>query len=203
MLTENLETMSDFLVLLNFFKVLGNESRLKIIGILANRECTVTELAELLDVKEPTVSQHLNMLKAANLVEVRPEGNFRFYSFKGQTLAGMSKELFSREQFAALVPQFEEVGDEWERKVLQTFFRLGQLPTTEKKLLVVLKWLADKFEYGVRYTEKEVNEILTRYHPDYALLRRELVDCRYMQREKGIYWRLPAKDATTAEMQST
>ena len=182
----------DFETLLNFFKVLGNESRLKIVGILANRECTVSELAVMLDLKEPTVSQHLNMLKEAGLVDVRPEGNYRYYSFNSAPLYSMSKDVFSREQFASMVPNFSEVDDSWERKVLKTFVvkdRLTQIPASEKKLLVIIKWLAGEFKEGIRYTEKQVNEILSRHHEDYATLRRELVDCHYLQREKGIYWR--------------
>jgi hypothetical protein len=185
----------EFGTLLNFFKALGNESRLKIVGILANGERTVGELAAMLDLKEPTVSQHLNMLKAAGLVEVRPEGNHRFYSFNTRALHGMNKAVFSQDGLASLVSDFDEVGDAFERKVLQTFFdgeRLTQIPAVEKKLLVIVKWLADKFEEGVLYTEKQVNEILSRHHPDFATLRRELVDCKYLRREKGIYWRVPA-----------
>jgi hypothetical protein len=49
-------------------------------------------------------------------------------------------------------------------------------------------WLAGKFEPGVRYSEKEVNEIIKRHHEDYALFRREMVDAHLMQREAGIYW---------------
>lgn len=45
---------AQFQTLLNFFKVLANESRLKILGILAQRECSVEELAALLQLKEPT-----------------------------------------------------------------------------------------------------------------------------------------------------
>src|SRR5205823_4052196 len=136
--------------LLNFFKALGNESRLKIIGILANGERTVGELAALLDLKEPTVSQHLNTLKDAGLVIMRPEGNHRFYSFNSKALYSMNKEVFSKEGLASLVGKFAEVGDAFERKVLTTFFdgeRLTQIPASEKKLLVVIKWLADKFEH--------------------------------------------------------
>lgn len=184
----------DFETLLNFFKALGNESRLKIIGILANRECMVSDLAAMLDLKEPTVSQHLSMLKEAGLVNVRAEGNHRYYSFNGQALRGMNKEFFSQNRMAALVENFDEIGDAYERKVLKTFFdgeRLIQIPASEKKLLVIIRWLANKFEEGVRYSEKQVNEILARHHPDYATLRRELVDCKYLKREKGIYWRVP------------
>ncbi len=191
----------EFETLLNFLKALGNENRLKIIGILANGDRTVGELASALDLKEPTVSQHLLMLKDMGLVEVKPKGNYRYYSFNGKALTTLSKDIFSRERLASLVDKFEDVGDAYERKVLQTFFdgeRL-QIPSSEKKLLVIIKWLADKFEYDVRYTEKEVNAILTRYHADYALLRRELVDCHYLKREKGIYWRVPVKDELVQE----
>ncbi|MDL1902300.1 winged helix-turn-helix transcriptional regulator, partial [Anaerolineae bacterium CFX9] len=67
--------------LVEFFKVLGNENRLKIIGILASGECTVREIAEMLRIKEPSVSEHLNALKEVGLVKVRPDGNHRIYSF--------------------------------------------------------------------------------------------------------------------------
>lgn len=189
---ESTPEQTKFDMLLNFFKALGNESRLKIVGILANRECTVSELAEMLELREPTVSQHLHLLKHAGLVEVRPEGNHRYYSFNTRALLDMSKEVFSQEKIASLVTNFEEVSDAWERKVLKNFFdgqQFTQLPASVKKFNVIVRWLARKFEEGIRYPEKQVNEILTRYHPDYATLRRSLVDLGYMGREKGIYWR--------------
>ncbi len=49
--TNNMEP-EEFDMLLNFFKVMGNESRLKIVGLLANRDYTVSELASALDLKE-------------------------------------------------------------------------------------------------------------------------------------------------------
>lgn len=57
--------------LLNFFKVLGNESRLKILGLLANQERSVGELAALLELREPTVSHHLATMKELGLINVR------------------------------------------------------------------------------------------------------------------------------------
>lgn len=70
-----------FNILLRFFKALADDSRLKIVGILANQECSVEELAVLLQLKEPTVSHHLAKLKELNLVTMRPEGNSRLYQF--------------------------------------------------------------------------------------------------------------------------
>lgn len=57
--------------LLNFFKVLGNESRLKILGLLANQERSVGELAALLELREPTVSHHLATMKELGLINVQ------------------------------------------------------------------------------------------------------------------------------------
>ncbi|MCU0496832.1 MAG: metalloregulator ArsR/SmtB family transcription factor [Anaerolineae bacterium] len=179
--------------LLSFFKALGHESRLKIVGILANGERTVSEIATILGLKEPTVSQHLTMLREVGLVQMRAEGNYRYYSFNNQALIDISKEVFDRDRIAALAPKFEEVGDPWQQKVLKTFVAEDltvQLPVGELKYVVILKWLLARFEIDRRYSEAEVNEILLRHHEDYALIRREFVDRGWMQREKGIYWRV-------------
>jgi hypothetical protein len=91
---------------------------------------------------------------------------------------------------ASLVDDVE--GDAWERKVLKDFFegtRLKEIPASRKKRSVIIKWLANQFEPGVRYTEAQVNEIIERHHPDTAWLRRELIGEKYLQRDQGVYWR--------------
>jgi hypothetical protein len=88
----------------------------------------------------------------------------------------------------------------WEEYVLRNFMvdgRLVQIPARRKKRMVVLAWLADHFRPGERYTEAQINEIISRYHDDFALLRRLMVDEELMQRARGLYWRagtLPAPD---------
>ncbi|KXK16823.1 MAG: ArsR family transcriptional regulator [Chloroflexi bacterium OLB15] len=183
-------SQEDFDKLLAFFKVMGNENRLKIAGLLAEREHTVSELADLLDLREPTVSEHLAMMKEIDLVRVRPEGTRRVYSFNAKSLYAMNKDLLSRDKLAALVRSKPE--DE-EQRILQTYIREGrltQIPVGRKKLLTILKFLSEQFEFDVRYPEKRVNEMLKQFHEDYATLRRELVDFHYLEREKGIYWRV-------------
>jgi hypothetical protein len=93
---------------------------------------------------------------------------------------------------ASLVDDIE--GDAYERKVLKDFFegtRLKEIPASRKKRSVILKWLANQFDPGVHYSEVQVNEILQRYHPDSATLRREMIGEHLLQREKGFYWRMP------------
>ena len=181
----------DFQALLHFFKALADENRLKLMGLLANREQSVEELAALLQLRAPTVSHHLAKLKELDLVGMRPEGNTHIYWLNSETLRNASKGLLSSEKMASLVDDVE--GDAWERKVLRDFFegtRLKEIPASRKKRSVVLRWLATRFEQGVLYKESQVNEIIERHHPDTAWLRRELIAEKLMQRENGMYWRI-------------
>lgn len=177
--------------LLRFFKALADEKRLKLLGLLANRECSVEELAELLRLRAPTVSHHLTKLKEIGLVEMRAEGNTHLYRLHAEGLRGMNKALLTPENVATLVDL--EDSDAWERKVLRDFFegeRLKEIPASNKKRQVVLRWLAAQFARERTYTEAEVNEIIKRHHPDWAYWRRALVGAGLMQREAGTYWRL-------------
>lgn len=181
---------AQFQTLLNFFKVLANESRLKILGILAHRECSVEELAALLRLKEPTVSHHLTKLKELNLVDMRPEGNTHLYQLNSEALQNISKEIFTPDNMATWVEDAQS--EVWESKVLKNYMensRLKEIPASRKKRLVILKWLASQFDVGVNYPEREVNEIIQQYHPDCATLRRELIGYQLMQRENSFYWR--------------
>jgi hypothetical protein len=77
-------------------------------------------------------------------------------------------------------------------RVLRSFVRDGRLtsiPTQHAKRLVVLDRLAQDFEPGRHYAEREVNNILRRWYDDPAALRRYLVDDGFMERERGEYWR--------------
>lgn len=177
--------------LLQFFKALADEHRLKLLGFLANRECSVEELAELLRLKAPTVSHHLTKLKELGLVEMKVDGNTHLYRLNAQSLRSLNKALLTPENVATLVEM--EDGDAWERKVLRDFFegeRLKEIPARRKKRLVILKWLAAQFEPEHLYPEAQVNAVIQRHHPDTASLRRALIEEHLMQREGGVYWRL-------------
>lgn len=180
---------NEFQALLQFFKALGDESRLKIVGILAQEERSVDELAAMLNLKEPTVSHHLSKLKEIGLVSVTPDGNRRRYRLETDSLHMLSKEILMEETAASVAAS--TTGNAWDAKVLTTFIdgdQITAIPRSYKKRMVIVNWLLGKFEPGVRYPEKQVNEIIGRHHEDYATFRREMVDARLMQREAGVYW---------------
>ena len=189
-------------VLQQFFKALSDETRLRMVGLLSRRPHSVGELAEALELTEPTVSHHLGKLRELGLVNLRAAGNSRIYSLNSEMLERLTGLVLRLEEVMRETPlEKPDMGwvealdlDEAERKVFKDYFygtRLKQIPTKQKKLLVVLRWLADKFEPGVKYTEREVNAIIEQVHPDYATLRRELVDFHLLRREGGGggYWR--------------
>jgi hypothetical protein len=79
-----------------------------------------------------------------------------------------------------------------EAQTLARFFagsRLRAIPAQAAKRTLVLERLSQEFEPGLRYTEREVNSILQVFHPDYAALRRHLVDEALLSRADGSYWR--------------
>lgn len=180
-------------ILLDFFRALANESRLKLIGLLAERERNGQELAALLGLKEPTVSHHLALLTGLGLVRRRPDGNTHWWSLDVDALIGLNRRLSSSADIAALADGVER--DTWDRRVLDNFLtadgRLKEIPASRKKRWVVLRFLADRFAVDRRYAEAELNEILKRHHEDSATLRREMIGYRMMARDHGVYWRLP------------
>ena len=104
-------------------------------------------------------------------------------------------EAFRRAAMAAAPPRTADpTGDapEDEAKVLRTCFRDGRLvriPTKQAQRRIVLDRLAQEFDVGVRYRERQVNAILRRFHDDVAALRRYLVDDEFLDRAGGEYWR--------------
>ena len=131
---------------------------------------------------------------SAGLVEARPDGHYYWYSLKTDTLEGMAQRLLKKEDLPRLS---EEVDlDAFDRKVLENFTdqegRITAFPAQEKKFAVLLQHVVKAFEPGQRYSEKQVNEILSHYNEDTAYLRRSLVEHRLMAREGGgrEYWRL-------------
>ena len=67
----------------NIFKALSDDTRLRVIKLLQERELCVCELMQVLDMSQPRISRHMSVLKNAGLVEDRREGKWVFYSLKG------------------------------------------------------------------------------------------------------------------------
>ncbi len=74
-----------------------NEKRLMILCQLIEGERTVNELAELVDAAQPTVSQHLGLLRRQGLINARHDGRAHFYSlagFEAREILGTLQSLY-------------------------------------------------------------------------------------------------------------
>ena len=188
--------------LLGFFKAMADESRLRIVGLLAERERSVQELAAALALKEPTVSHHLAILRAQGVVTARAEGTTRWHALDRAALERLSRRVLEPTK-ARIVARG---GDASEDKVLQGFIatdgKLKQIPASRKKRAVVLRWLMRSFSGGRHYSEAEVNALIQERHSDSATLRRELVGHRMLARKNRVYWRLPEAEWSKGDMGS-
>ncbi len=177
--------------LLSFFKALADASRLKIIGLLAHQACSVEQLAAMLDLRPSTVSHHLGKLANAGLVSARAEGYYSVYSLETEALQAMARRLLSREAWPEIAGDADLAA--YDRKVLGDFShpdgRLKTIPAQRKKRSIILRHIVKGFQPGIRYPERQVNEMLGRFHEDTAMLRRELLAEGLMKRESGTYWR--------------
>ena len=175
-----------------FFKALSDANRLKIVGLLAQRPYSGEELAALLGLKASTISHHLSRLAQVGLVSARVEGYYRFYQLE-KTALRKTRLLFSHTDLVSVAAGVDV--DAYDRKVIGDFTRadgsLKEIPAQRKKLEAILRYIVRDFEPGKRYAEKQVNQILSRFHEDVASLRRELVGARLMERAGGggDYWR--------------
>lgn len=183
------------------FQVLADDTRLRMVGILARREHTGRELSGLLGgLSEATISHHLSKLRALGFVTVRPEGVRRWYKTDDAQVARFKRAVNALE---SLAPEVVERDDAWidalpissdDKEVVRASTlagRLKQIPSKQKKKLAIYRWLTTLFEEGARYTEAQVNTKLARLHDDTAALRRGLVEFGYLHREPGgsRYWR--------------
>ncbi len=63
-----------------YFKAFGDPTRLRIVMLLSSKEMSVNDIAEKIGYSQPTISRHLGVLRDAEIVVDRREGQNVFYS---------------------------------------------------------------------------------------------------------------------------
>ena len=171
------------------FKCLSDATRLQLVKALADGPKYVELLADMLQRSPSTISFHLKKLEDAGLVSMHKE---QYYA-----VATLKTEVLSQTLGAIICPEGLNTDTQAQReqlyreKVLEHLFEYGKLktiPVQRKKRRIVLEKIAESFERGKVYPEKQVNLIIAEFHDDFCTLRRELIAEGIMQRERGEYW---------------
>ncbi|HSB66062.1 MAG TPA: metalloregulator ArsR/SmtB family transcription factor [Anaerolineales bacterium] len=177
--------------LLTFFKALADANRLKIVGLLSQRPYSVEQLAAFLNLRPPTISHHLKLLSEAGLVSARAESYYNLYQLESGVLEQIARHLAIQDRLPSMAAEVDMQA--YDRKVLHDILlpdgKLKVIPAQRKKREVVLRYILKEFQPEVRYSEQQVNEILSHFHEDTATLRRELIAYRMMRRSEGLYWK--------------
>lgn len=81
------------------YSAVADPTRRRMLDLLAERERVVMDLVSHFDISQPSVSEHLRVLRGAGLVEVRKQGRQRIYSLDATPLQGLSEWVKLYERF--------------------------------------------------------------------------------------------------------
>ncbi len=163
--------------------LLAEPDRLRVVAALALGASTLDDIAATAGLEPREATGALVRLEQGGLVAT--DGT-------SYVLLGEAFKMAARSRPAPSEERYPEAADAAEERILQTAFaegRLTALPAKRSKRLVVLDHLAQRFEPGRRYSERQVNATLAPVHDDTATLRRYLVDEGFLDRAGGEYWR--------------
>jgi hypothetical protein len=169
---------------------LGDETRLRVFSAVALGATSEESVAQATGLDRRQVRRALDRLGGAGLVVGRGLG-------PGEGELSVAVEQLR--QSARLAGRMRQADDAKElgatpeqAAVLRGFLvdgRLVSIPAARGKRMVLLDFLAQRFEPGRVYPERKVNLLLGRVHDDFAALRRYLVDEEFLERRGGFYWR--------------
>ncbi|MBD3296412.1 MAG: metalloregulator ArsR/SmtB family transcription factor [Candidatus Omnitrophica bacterium] len=75
--------------MVDIFKALADKTRQDIIEILGEEEMNVTDICNMFNISQPTISHHLHILKNSDLVATRKEGKKVYYYVKKEVVNGV------------------------------------------------------------------------------------------------------------------
>ena len=170
---------------LELLKLLADQTRLEILNILLKEDSYVEKIACELSLTPATICYHLKKMEAAGVVNCSRSQFYIIYSLNREIFDKPLYELIKKDT-AVIDPD-----EKYRKEILSNFFKYGkltQLPTQRKKREIVLQEIAKQLEANRTYNEKEINEIIHRFHEDHCLIRREMIACGILTREKETYW---------------
>ena len=172
---------------LELLKLLADETRLEILNILLKEDSYVEKIACELSLTPATICYHLKKMESAGVVNCSRSQFYIIYSLNREIFDKPLYELIKKDDVVI------DTEEKYKKEVISHFFKYGrltQIPTQRKKREIVLFEILKQFEVDCEYNEKEVNEIIVRYHDDFCTIRREMIAFSMMTRHHETYKRI-------------
>lgn len=179
----------DIVKSIEIMKTLSDSSRLRLLNALMAKPQYVEEIANRLNLAVSTVSFHLKKLEKVGLVSKTKEQYYITYSITPDLLKLTLRELTCFENIEQFVE--EERLDKYRNKVLKSFMKEGRitrLPVQHKKKKILLDEIVKLFGTKIKFTEKEVDDIIHSTFDDHCTIRRLLIEEGIMKRDGQNYW---------------
>ena len=181
---------------LTTLRAVADPVRLAVLGASVGGPVSIDRLANELGVPRRAVAKAIGTLRGDGLIDEDAKLDAAALRAVAESIPSTNRDE-------------ERVEGPWtddEATILGRFFTEGRLiniPTQASKRFLVLEKVAQEFEPGRRYSERDVNFKIQLIHGDYAAIRRYMVDNGLMDRADGSYWRtggrysLPEPDSQT------
>jgi ubiquinone/menaquinone biosynthesis C-methylase UbiE/DNA-binding transcriptional ArsR family regulator len=147
-------TPASYRVILDALRAAAEPTRLRLLGILAHCELTVTEITQVLGQSQPRVSRHLRLLCDAGLLDRVPEGSWVFYRLAENSIARTLVEMLGdddptlahdRERLAAVQRTRQEAADSYFQEHAHEWNDIRSLHVPEEDVeRALLKLLGDR-----------------------------------------------------------
>ena len=192
---ERCASVAEEIAPLDLLRAVLDPVRLAVLGSAAQGSISIDEIAERLDVHRKDVAKAIGDLRSLDILD--KDG-----ALNRGALADIGRSLPSAD-----ARQGEPIDGPWtedEATVLGRFFsgdRLVEIPSSAVKRRLVLERIAQEFEPGERYAERDVNFKIQLIHSDYAAIRRYMIDEGLMDRADGSYWRTGGRFETPTDLE--
>ena len=163
--------------------LLAEPQRLKVVAALSLGSTTANQVVSATGVELRDVLDALGRLTNSGLVEQSGEE----FLLLEAAFKMAAREAAPKDGASSFPDEPAE-----KQRILDQCLRDGRLihmPSTRSKRLVLLEEIAQRFEPGGRYKERQVNASLSQVDADTATLRRYLVDNGFLDRGDSEYWR--------------
>ena len=181
----------------DFLRAVLDPLRLSVAGAATSGPVSIEQVADTTGASKKEVAKAVGDLRSLGILDA--DG----------ALDRIALRRIGRELPRASRATGEAVPGPWtqrEAEVLGRFFdgdRLTEIPSSASKRRLVLEKITQGFEPGRRYPERDVNFMIQLIHPDYAAVRRYLIDEGFLDRADGVYWRVGGRYDVDASLEET